>query len=46
MFRASMSFDLGEEVAALRDMVSRWAEERVKPMAAEIDQSNAFPAEL
>ena len=46
MFLASMKFDLGEEVEALRDMVHRWSQERVKPMAAEIDQKNAFPPEL
>lgn len=46
MFTASMNFDLGEDVLALRDMVHRWAQERVAPMAAEIDRSNAFPPEL
>ena len=46
MFLASMTFDLGEDVNALRDMVHTWAQERVKPMAAEIDRKNAFPAEL
>ena len=46
MFNAVMSFDLGEDVNALREMVHRWAQERVKPMAAEIDSSNAFPNEL
>ena len=46
MFMASMQFDLGEDVNALRDMVHRWAQERVKPMAAEIDQKNVFPHEL
>ncbi|MEL6685141.1 MAG: isovaleryl-CoA dehydrogenase [Pseudomonadota bacterium] len=46
MFHASMSFDLGEDVNALRDMVHDWAQTRVKPMAAEIDQSNAFPPAL
>ncbi len=46
MFTASMVFDLGEDVNALRDMVHRWAQERVKPMAAEIDRTNSFPAEL
>jgi len=46
MFAASMSFDLGEDVAALREMVHRWAQERVKPMAAAIDRDNSFPAEL
>ena len=40
MFNASMQFDLGEDVAAMREMVHRWAQERVKPMAAEIDTKN------
>ncbi|WP_428928589.1 acyl-CoA dehydrogenase family protein [Marinibacterium sp. SX1] len=46
MFAASMQFDLGEDVNALRDLVHRWAQERVRPMAQEIDRSNTFPAEL
>ena len=46
MFDASMRFDLGEDIDALRDAVQRWAQERVQPMAAEIDRSNAFPPEL
>ncbi|MGD9864468.1 MAG: isovaleryl-CoA dehydrogenase [Pseudodonghicola sp.] len=46
MFNATMQFDLGEDVNALREAVHRWAQERVKPMAAEIDRSNDFPAEL
>ncbi len=46
MFNASMQFDLGEDVNALRDMVHRWAQERVKPMAADIDNNNDFPTEL
>ncbi|MBT8454990.1 MAG: isovaleryl-CoA dehydrogenase [Rhodobacteraceae bacterium] len=46
MFTASMTFDLGEDTNALRDMVHRWAQERVKPMAADIDSSNTFPPEL
>jgi isovaleryl-CoA dehydrogenase len=46
MFNATMNFDLGEDVNALRDMVHRWAQERLKPMAAEIDEKNEFPAEL
>ena len=46
MFNASMQFDLGEDVAAMREMVHRWAKERVKPMAAEIDTKNEFPPEL
>jgi isovaleryl-CoA dehydrogenase len=46
MFTATMKFDLGEDVNALREMVHRWAQERVKPMAGQIDTSNEFPAEL
>jgi len=41
-----MAFDLGEDVNALREMVHRWAQDRVRPMAAEIDAKNAFPNEL
>ena len=46
MFTASMPFDLGEDVAALRETVHRWAQERVRPLAAEIDRSNDFPSVL
>ncbi|ABG32802.1 isovaleryl-CoA dehydrogenase [Roseobacter denitrificans] len=46
MFNAAMQFDLGEDTNALRDMVHRWAQERVAPLAAEIDEKNDFPADL
>ncbi|ABL71700.1 isovaleryl-CoA dehydrogenase [Paracoccus denitrificans] len=46
MFNAGMQFDLGEDVNALRETVHRWAQERVKPIAAEVDRKNAFPNEL
>lgn len=46
MFTASMTFDLGEDVNSLRDMVHRWAQQRVKPLAAAIDRDNRFPAAL
>ena len=46
MFTATMKFDLGEDVEAMREMVHRWAQERVRPMAAEIDRQNEFPSEL
>ncbi|WP_417587165.1 isovaleryl-CoA dehydrogenase [Pararhodobacter oceanensis] len=46
MFNASMKFDLGEDVNALRDTVHRWAQERVRPLAQEIDATNEFPAAL
>ncbi|TRW98230.1 isovaleryl-CoA dehydrogenase [Paracoccus sp. M683] len=46
MFTQGMEFDLGEDVNALREMVHRWAQDRVKPIAAEVDRSNSFPNEL
>ncbi len=46
MFNATMQFDLGEDVNAIREMVHRWAQERVKPMAQSIDQDNLFPPAL
>jgi len=46
MFNASMNFACGEEIEALRETVHRWAQDRVAPLAAEIDSSNAFPMEL
>lgn len=46
MFAASLNFALGEDIDALRDLVQSWAQERLAPMAAEIDRRNVFPAEL
>ena len=46
MFHAALPSDDGPDIAALREMVQRWAQERLKPMAAGIDRSNAFPPEL
>ncbi len=46
MFTASLKFPLGEDVDALRELVQSWAQERVAPMAAEIDRANAFPNAL
>ena len=46
MFRSTMEFDLGDDANAVRDMTHRWAQERLKPRAAEIDASNLFPADL
>jgi len=46
MFTAGMSFDLGEDVNALREVAHRWAQERLKPLAAEVDRTNVFPPAL
>jgi isovaleryl-CoA dehydrogenase len=41
-----MTFDLGDDVNALRDMVHAWAQAHLKPMAAQIDRDNLFPPAL
>jgi isovaleryl-CoA dehydrogenase len=46
MYDRVMNFGLGEDVDALRDMVRRFAQERIAPQAGEIDHSNDFPAPL
>ncbi|MHA3916680.1 isovaleryl-CoA dehydrogenase [Halovulum sp. GXIMD14793] len=46
MFNVSMNFKLGEDIEALRDMVHRWAQERLAPMAGDIDRENRFPNEI
>ncbi|MDN2567477.1 isovaleryl-CoA dehydrogenase [Aquibium sp. A9E412] len=46
MFTQTMNFGLGEEIDALRETVSRFAQERIAPQAAEIDASNTFPPAL
>ncbi|MBW3095789.1 isovaleryl-CoA dehydrogenase [Pseudohoeflea coraliihabitans] len=46
MFDTGMNFGLGEDVDALRETVSKFAREKIAPLAAEIDRSNQFPAAL
>ena len=46
MFSASMTFDHGKDIGALRNMVHRWAQDRLKPAAPQIDADNLFPPEL
>ncbi len=46
MFQSGMRFNLGEDIDALRDMVSRFANDVITPIAAEIDKSNEFPESL
>jgi isovaleryl-CoA dehydrogenase len=46
MFTTGMNFALGDEIEALREMVQRFAKERIAPLAAEIDRTNRFPREL
>lgn len=46
MYDHAMSFGLGEEIDALRDTVRRFAQDRIAPIAADIDRDNDFPAHL
>jgi isovaleryl-CoA dehydrogenase len=46
MYLNTLDFGLGEDVEALRDMVRRFAQEKIAPLAADIDRSNEFPAHL
>jgi isovaleryl-CoA dehydrogenase len=41
-----MEFGLGETADAIRDTTARWATDRLAPLAAEIDEKNAFRREL
>ena len=42
----NLDFALGETADMIRDTCERFARDRIQPMAADIDESNAFPAEL
>ncbi len=46
MFTTGMNFALGDDIEALRDMVHRFAQEKIAPRAAEIDETNSFPVDL
>jgi isovaleryl-CoA dehydrogenase len=42
----ALDFDLGETADMLRDSVADFAQTRIAPLAAEIDESNEFPMDL
>src|SRR5579863_3919510 len=42
----TMDFGLGETAEAIRETTARFAADRIAPLAAEIDNSNAFPRHL
>jgi isovaleryl-CoA dehydrogenase len=42
----SIDFDLGEDIAMLRDTVRAFVEAELAPRAAEIEKANLFPADL
>lgn len=46
MFHHVMNFALGEEIDALREVVHRFAQERIAPLADETDKTNQFPMHL
>jgi isovaleryl-CoA dehydrogenase len=46
MYDHSMSFGLGEDIEALRDLVRRFARDEIAPRASDIDRDNDFPADL
>ncbi|KHJ53823.1 isovaleryl-CoA dehydrogenase [Aureimonas altamirensis] len=46
MYEGGLQFGHGEDIAALRDMVRRFAQGRIAPRAEEIDRTNTFPNEL
>ncbi|AYV13098.1 MULTISPECIES: isovaleryl-CoA dehydrogenase [Shewanella] len=43
---SSLNFGLGEEIDMLRDAVNGFAANEIAPIAAKVDQDNAFPNEL
>ncbi|AZO48274.1 MAG: isovaleryl-CoA dehydrogenase [Mesorhizobium sp.] len=46
MYTNTLSFGLDPDIEALRDLVRRFAQEKIAPIAAEIDRANEFPAHL
>nr|MDQ2705601.1 isovaleryl-CoA dehydrogenase [Pseudomonadota bacterium] len=46
MYLNTLDFGFGEEIDALRGLVRRFAQEKIAPLAADIDRSNEFPAHL
>lgn len=46
MFAGSMRYDLGDDIHALQEQVHRFAQEKIKPLAVEVDRSNEFPVHL
>jgi isovaleryl-CoA dehydrogenase len=46
MFSSAMNFGLGEDIDALRDTVQRWAQDKLAPLAADIDRNNDMPRDL
>ncbi|MGP2491805.1 isovaleryl-CoA dehydrogenase [Mesorhizobium sp. PUT5] len=46
MYTHTLNFGLDSDMESLRDTVRRFAQERIAPLAAEIDRTNEFPPHL
>ncbi|QND59450.1 isovaleryl-CoA dehydrogenase [Mesorhizobium huakuii] len=46
MYTNTLSFGHDEDIEALRDLVRRFAQDRIAPIAGDIDRQNEFPAHL
>ncbi len=46
MFSTGMNFGLGDEIDQLRDTVQRFCQDKIAPLAAQIDETNQFPMHL
>ena len=46
MYTHTLNFGLSEDVEALRDLTQRFAQDKIAPLAADIDTSNEFPPHL
>ncbi len=46
MYMNAMKYGFDEDIQALQETVSRFAQERIAPLAASIDHDNDFPAHL
>ncbi|QKD04690.1 isovaleryl-CoA dehydrogenase [Mesorhizobium loti] len=46
MYTNTLSFGHDEDIEALRDLVRRFAQDKIAPIAGDIDRQNEFPAHL
>ncbi|WP_027060633.1 isovaleryl-CoA dehydrogenase [Mesorhizobium loti] len=46
MYTNTLSFGHDEDIEALRDLVRRFAQDKIAPIAGDIDRDNEFPAHL
>lgn len=46
MYTTGMNFGLGEDIEQLRETVYRFSQDRIAPLASEIDETNQFPMHL